>query len=71
MKTEEQKTGKAWEQGYLLLDWNVTDKLDLESGTVWGPPYTGGLGQTAPVPPTPPPLSAALVVTYQVTWFLF
>ena len=24
-----------------------------KSGTVWGPPYTGGLGQTAPVAPPP------------------
>ena len=38
------------------LDWNVTD-----AGTAWGPPYTGGLGQTAPV--APPPLSAALSAT--------
>ena len=40
------------------LDWDVYLN-DLS--TVWGPAYTGGLKQTAPVAPPPPPLLAGLL----------
>ena len=33
-------------------------QIPYDTGTVWGPPYTGGLGQTAPVSL---PLSVVLV----------
>ena len=37
--------------------WLTSTSYSNKSGKVWGPPYTGGLGQTDPVSPS---LSAAL-----------
>ena len=52
---------------------NYLEKLDWdmylnELSTVWGPTYTEGLGQTAPVapPPPPPPLCVELPYVKQV-----
>lgn len=50
----------------MLLDWNVTNKVDLiQMSLTWfeGTLTLGGQGQTAPVLP---PLSAALLLTLMV-----
>ena len=38
------------------LDWDENNELDLVCSIVWGPPHTGGPGQTAPAV-LPPPVS--------------
>ena len=49
---------EAKKQAYLKstmdLDWDENNEPDLVCSIVWGPPHTGGPGQTAPVAPPPP-----------------
>ena len=49
------------------LDWDVNDEQDLilkEFSTVWGPPHTGGPGQTAPV--APPPVGGTVCSSHEI-----
>ena len=48
------------------LDWNATENGSYlnKSGTVWGPPYTGGPRQTALCPPLSAALPMGLMLDY-------